>query len=212
MDVLDILARERCTAILRTDLPDVVRPAMRAAIDGGFRVVEFTLNTPNALEHVAHFSQQPGVVVGAGTVMSVADAEAAVEAGARFVVSPVTDPEVIGWCGDHDIVSIPGTYTPTEMQAAVRAGAPICKLFPAPPDGPGYVKFCLGPMPSLRIFPTAGVTLDNAAEFLRAGAFGVGFVGSLFAPDDLRNHAFDAIRRRAADMTSAVRSEREAVR
>ncbi|MCA8941689.1 MAG: bifunctional 4-hydroxy-2-oxoglutarate aldolase/2-dehydro-3-deoxy-phosphogluconate aldolase [Planctomycetes bacterium] len=205
MEVLEMLGRERCTAILRTDLGHAVRPAMRAAIDGGFRIVEFTLTTPEALEHIEHFAGQTDLVVGAGTVLSIEDAEAAVAAGARFLVSPVTDPELIGWCASRDVLAIPGTFTPTEMHRAVRAGAEVCKLFPAPSNGPDYVKLCLGPMPSLRILPTAGVTLENAAAFLRSGAFAVGFVGSLFRPEDLRNGAFDTIRRRAAEMTAAVR-------
>jgi len=202
---LDVLARERCSAILRTDLADAVAPAMRAAVAGGFRVVEFTLNTPGALEHVAAFAADPELLVGAGTVLSVADAAAAHQAGARFLVSPVADADVIAYAVEHDLVAVPGCYTPGEMMAAHRAGAQVIKLFPGPNDGPGFIRACLGPMPFLKIFPTSGVTLDNVAAHLDAGAFGVGFVGTLFEPADLAAGRFDAIEARAAQMVQAVR-------
>lgn len=203
--VLETLRRERCSAILRTSLPDAVRPALDAAILGGFRVVEVTLTTPDALRHIRDLARQPGLLVGAGTVLTAEEARAAADAGARFLVSPITDPTVIQWCFAHDIVSIPGTFTPTEMMAAHRAGADIVKLFPAPPGGADYVKAVLGPLPFLKVFPTAGVTELNAGDFLRAGAFGVGFVGTLFVPDDVKHGRWEAIRARAAAMVSAVR-------
>lgn len=203
-DTLAAFARHRCSAILRTALPAAVRPALQAAIDGGFQLVEVTLTTPQALQHVRWLSQQPGILAGAGTVLTVDEAKAARDAGARFLVSPVTDPEVIGWCREHRVVSVPGTFTPTEMLAAHRAGADVVKLFPLAPGGADYVKAVLGPLPFLKVFPTAGVTAENAASYLRAGAFGVGFVGTLFAPEDLAQGRWDAVRQRAASMVAAV--------
>lgn len=205
---LDFFERERCSAILRTPHADAVAPAMQAAIDGGFRIVEFTLNTPGAHEHITAFAAQPDLLVGAGTVLTVDDAESAREAGARFLVSPVVDERVIRYAAAHELVMIPGCYTPTEMLTAHRAGAPIVKLFPGPGDGPGFVRACKGPLPFLRIFPTSGVTVDNAVAHLEAGAFGVGFVNSLFEPADLAQGNFDAIRDRAAQMVDAVKSAR----
>ena len=203
---LDIFARERCSAILRTPHADAVAPAMQAAVDGGFRAVEFTLNTPNAYDHIAAFAAKPDLLVGAGTVLTVDDAEAAHRAGASFLVSPVVDERVIRYATAHDLVVIPGCYTPTEMLTAHRTGAQIVKLFPGPTDGPGYVRACMGPLPFLKIFPTAGVTADNVVAHLEAGAFGVGFVGTLFDPGDMAAGRFDAIRERAAQMIDAVRS------
>lgn len=204
-DTLARIARERCSAILRTDLSDAVAPAMQAAVDGGFRVVEITLTTPDALEHVAALAGDDRLLVGAGTVLDVEQADAARRAGARFLVSPVCDPEVIRWAGEHEMVVIPGCFTPTEMLTAHRAGAPMVKLFPGPGDGPAYLRACLGPLPFLRIFPTGGVTLTNAAAHLDAGAFGVGFVGSLFDPADVAAQRFERIRERAQAMVTAVR-------
>src|SRR5262249_60037388 len=121
---------------------------------------------------------------------SVDQAKEAMAAGARFLVSPVTDPQVIAFCRQHDLLSIPGTYTPSEMMAAHKAGADVVKLFPGPANGPAYVQACLGPMPFLKIFPTSGVNEDNLGEWLAAGCFGVGFVGTLFVPQDLERGDF----------------------
>jgi Entner-Doudoroff aldolase len=203
--VLAALTEHRCSAILRTDRTAAVRPALAAVTDAGFRVVEVTLTTPDCFDHIGALAEQPGLVVGAGTVLSVEDAKEAMAAGARFLVSPVFDPQVLAFCRQHDLLSIPGTYTPTEMLAAHKAGADLVKLFPGPANGPEFVKACLGPMPFLRIFPTSGVTEQNAADWLRAGCFGVGFTGSLFDPDDLRHGRFEAIRARAERMLATVR-------
>jgi len=209
MHPFERLAEQRCSAILRTPHAAAVRPALAAAIDGGFRVVEVTLNTPGALEAIAHFAAERDLLVGAGTVLDVEQAQRALDAGARFLVSPVTDPTLIGWCAERDVLVLPGAFTPTEMQLAVRSGARIVKLFPAPPGGPDWVRACLGPFPDLRLFPTAGVDEGNARAWLAAGAFGVGFVGSLFVPDDLAAGRFDAVRDRARRMLDAVRSAGE---
>ena len=201
---LAAIERFRCSAILRTQLPHAVLPALQAAVDGGFRVIECTLNTPGALDAIARFAARDELVVGAGTVLSIEDARRAVDAGASFIVSPVFDPAVVHWCRDHDIVSIPGTSTPTEMWNAHREGADILKIFPGPNGGPDWVRAVRGPLPDLRIFPTAGVTEANAADFLAAGAFGVGFVQCLFEPGDLAAGSYKRIEERAARMVQAV--------
>ena len=203
-DTLSFFAEHRCSAILRTPFAEAVAPAMEAAVEGGFRVVEFTLTTPDALEHIADFAARDGLVVGAGTVLEVAQVEAVAEAGASFVVSPVVNEAVIGRARELGLLTIPGCYSPTEMMRAHEAGADLVKLFPGPADGPGFVRACLGPMPFLKIFPTGGVTLENARAHLDAGAFGVGFVTPLFEPDDLQAGRFDAVQARAEKMVAAV--------
>lgn len=204
--VLTALHEHRCSAILRTAIKTAVRPALDAAIAGGFRIVEVTLTTPDAFEHIAALSERQDLVVGAGTVLSVDLAKEALAAGARFIVSPVLDTQVLAFCRQHDLLSIPGTFTPSEMMAAHRAGADLVKLFPAPDNGPAFVRAVLGPMPFLRIFPTAGVAEDNVAQWLAAGSFGLGFVGTLFEPHDLASGNFEAVRARAQRMTAAVRA------
>ena len=192
------IEHERVSAIVRTQSSELAAAAMEAAVAGGFRVVEFTLTTPEALDLVSRFAANPELLVGAGTVLTVAQVRAAKEAGARFVVSPVWDAAVIRKAGELGLVAIPGTLTPTEMLAAHAAGADFVKLFPAPSNVAEYVTALRGPLPQLRIFPTAGVTVENFLDVLRAGAAGVGFVRSLFVPEDMATRNFEAIERRAA--------------
>ena len=187
----------KATAILRTDLESAVTPAMEAAVRGGFRIVEFTLTTPGALEHIEEFSQREGLVVGAGTVLTVEDARAAVERGARFLVSPVMDRAVIREAANLGVAMMPGCHTPTEMLEAHRAGAPLQKLFPGPGMGAATVRAILGPLPFLRIVPTSGVDETNAAAYLEAGAHAIGFVNPLFDPEDVRAGRFGRIEERA---------------
>ena len=205
-EVLRLLGAERCSAILRTHDPGLAREAMAAAVRGGFRVVEITLSFPEATDVIRDLARDPHLLVGAGTVLTPEQAQASVAAGARFLVSPVCDLAVIAWAHRLGVVPIPGTATPTEMWQAHRAGVEVVKLFPAAEKGPDYVRACLGPMPFLRIVPTSGVTEANAAEFLRAGAFAVGFVASLFPAEDLAARAFDRIEARARRMVAAVRA------
>lgn len=205
-EVLDTIGQERCSAILRTDDQGVAREAMNAAVRGGFRVIEFTLTVPGAVELIAEFAAKPGLIVGAGTVIAPEQARAAVDAGARFLVSPIMDPAMIRLSHELGALAIPGTSTPTEMWHAVQAGAEVVKLFPAVEKGPAYVRSCLGPLPGLRIFPTSGATAENALEYLRAGAFGLGFVAPLFDPAELRTGAFDKTEQRARDLLEIVAS------
>lgn len=203
--IVERISASRASAILRARDAEIAGPAMEAAVCGGFRVVEFTLTTPGALERIAEFCRRPDVLVGAGTVLSPADARAAVAAGARFLVSPVLDAEIVALAAELGVAAIPGCSTPTELYLAHRAGAPLQKLFPAPAGGPDFVRAVLAPLPMLRMVPTNGVDQTNAAAYLRAGAIAVGFTRALFAPEWLQHRAFDAIERRAAELLAAVR-------
>lgn len=204
MDTVMEIGRRRASAILRTPDRETARRAMQAAVAGGFRMVEFTLTIPGALDLVGEFAHDERLLVGAGTVLTPDQARAAVRSGARFLVSPVVDPAVIRTAVELDVPCVPGAFTPTEMMAATAAGADIVKLFPAPADVAATVSQLRGPFPELRIFPTAGVTPENFEAVLRAGAFGVGFVASLFSPEDLAAGRFEAIEWRAAEITARL--------
>jgi len=195
--IVEEMGRRRVSAIVRSKDRDTASGAMEAAVAGGFRMIEFTLTTPGALELVEEFSRREDLLVGAGTVLTPSLAKEAVAAGARFLVSPVVDPEVIQEARRLDVASVPGCSTPTEMMAARRAGADIVKIFPAPADVTTFVTQVRGPLPDLKLFPTAGVTEENFQAVLAAGAFGVGFVASLFHPDDMARRRFAAIEERA---------------
>lgn len=204
-DFVKEFTSQRASAILRTYDQEAARHAMNAAVAGGFRIVEFTLSIPGAFQLIEAFTDQANLIVGAGTVLTPDQATRAVEAGAQFLVSPVVDPAVIDAARSLEVAVMPGCSTPSEMLLAHRAGAPLQKLFPETATGPAWVKQTLGPLPFLKIVPTSGVTRDNAAEYLRAGAVAVGFVNALFEPADVAAGNWDAIQARAAAMLRAVR-------
>ncbi len=191
------ISRERLSAIIRTHEREVARKAMQAAVDGGFRIVEFTLTTPGALALIGEFVNNKNLVVGAGTVLTVDQVREAKAAGAHFVVSPICDPEVVAEAGRQNMACIPGGSTPTELEQAHRLGADFVKLFPAPAGGVEFVQAVRGPLPHLRIYPTNGITIENFLDYLRAGCAGVGFTRWLFEPSDLSSGRFDAIQNRA---------------
>lgn len=199
-DIVRSIERHRVSAIIRTHNQKLAAEAMNAAVEGGFRMVEFTLTTPGALTLIAEFAAREGLLVGAGTVLSVKQARESVAAGAKFLVSPIVDPQVIREANDLQIPVIPGTMTPTEMESATRLGADLIKVFPAPFGGVEFVQAILGPLPHLRLFPTGGVTSENFLQYLDAGCAGVGFVRSLFDPAELAQGDFHRIRHRAKDI------------
>ena len=200
------LLERKISAIIRTDNQKIAEQAMQAAVDGGFRVVEFTLTTPGSLNLITQFRENDDLIVGAGTVMSPIIVQEAVEAGAQFLVSPVCSVDVIQEAKKLDVVSIPGTFTATEMENAHRAGADFVKLFPAPENVAEYIRFILAPLPYLKIFPTSGVNLDNMLDVLQAGAAGTGFVRPLFDPEMIRNKNYDGIRQRAEAIVDRLAS------
>jgi 2-dehydro-3-deoxyphosphogluconate aldolase/(4S)-4-hydroxy-2-oxoglutarate aldolase len=202
---VEYFGQQKASAILRTDDTEKAALAMEAAIRGGFKIIEFTLTIPGAIDLIRDFSARESLVVGAGTVVDVDQAQQSAEAGACFLVSPVMDELVIDAAGQLNVAMMPGTHTPTEMLQAHRAGAQLCKLFPCPGDGPVWVRSVLGPMPFLKIVPTNGVDQHNAGEWIAAGAFAAGFVAPLFAPADIAAGHWDAIEERARLCLAAVR-------
>ena len=201
---VELLGREKASAILRTDSQEKAALAMEAAVRGGFRIIEFTLTVPGVLDLVRDFSRREGLVVGTGTVMTEDEAQQSVEAGARFLVSPVVDETVIAAASALGVASMPGTHTPTEMLRAHRAGASLCKLFPAPAGGPEWVRSVLGPMPYLKIVPTNGVDEHNVRDWLDAGAYAAGFVAPLFVAGDIAQGRWAEIEARAARCLAAT--------
>jgi len=205
--VLQKFAEIRACAVLRTATSDDCPKAMQAAIDGGFKICEFTLTTPNCLDHLADFRQKydGDVMIGCGTILSPEDAEKAVDAGSEFIITPVMLPDVIEWCAARNIVCVPGCQTPTELVTAYRHGAPLQKLFPGVAGGPGWVKAVSSAMPFLSINPTSGVDLDNAGDFLRMGAASVGLVAPLFDQEAIAKGDFDQIAKNAEKVMANVR-------
>ena len=205
--VLDKFAQIRACAVLRTPTSEACPKAMQAAIDGGFKIVEFTLTTPDCLEHLSNFrSKYDGdVMVGCGTILTTEDAENAVDAGSEFIITPVMLPDVIEWCKERNIVCVPGCQTPTELVQAYRHGAPLQKLFPGVAGSYNWVKAVSSALPFLSINPTSGVDLDNAGDFLKNGAASVGLVAPLFDQAAIANGDWDAITKNAEKVMANVR-------
>jgi 2-dehydro-3-deoxyphosphogluconate aldolase/(4S)-4-hydroxy-2-oxoglutarate aldolase len=194
----------RVIAIGRRLEPGSIVRVAAALVAGGVRAFEVTLDSPDAIAGIRALAERHAdgsLLVGAGTVLDLAGAATAVRAGARFLVSPHTDVELVHWAADQGLPVFPGALTPSEILAAWRAGASAVKLFPASAVGPSYVREMQGPLAEVPLIPTGGVTADNAAAFLAAGALGVGVGSWLFA-----DGSPDAIRQRAARLINAVES------
>ena len=160
---------------------DVVE-AGRAAVRGGLRVLEITLNTPGALEAIRVLSAEPGLTVGGGTVLTTEGAREVARAGGKFALSPVFDPAVMDEATRLGLLAIPGAATPTEILAAHRHGSPMVKVFPsAALGGPAFLRAVRGPLPDVRLVPTSGPTSETIAEYMSAGAVAVGIGGEVYS-------------------------------
>jgi 2-dehydro-3-deoxyphosphogluconate aldolase/(4S)-4-hydroxy-2-oxoglutarate aldolase len=171
----EFLYQERVVVILREKNADVVRKKAYAAHEGGLRIQEVTWTTPSAAELISEFSRRKIGTIGAGTILTVAEAKKAVAAGALFLVSPIFTPAVNAWCKKNKIVYIPGCATPNEIHAAWAAGCRPIKVFPVPDfGGSAYIKHLLAPLPFLELLPTGGLGVDDVKPYLDAGSRAVG--------------------------------------
>jgi 2-dehydro-3-deoxyphosphogluconate aldolase/(4S)-4-hydroxy-2-oxoglutarate aldolase len=209
--VLQTLMDNGLIAVVRSNDSKPLLRALHAVLDGGVSIVEVTLTVPNALQVIAEAKREFGarVLLGAGTVLEVETARAAVEAGASFVVSPVVVPEVISDCVMREVPVIPGAFTPTEIVTAWNAGADIVKVFPAGNLGPEFFKAMKGPLPHIRLMPTGGVDQKNALAFLEAGAVCLGIGTQLVDPKLVAAGDTDALRDRAAQFAAIVKKYRK---
>ena len=171
-------------AVVRIQDPERLLRSVEAFVAGGVRAIEITLTVPDAIGMIgrvrAHFGGD--VVLGVGSVVDAATVASAVAAGARYVVTPVLRPGIVAAAHAAGAAAMAGAMTPTECQAAHEAGADIVKVFPADIVGMPFFRAVLAPLPHLQLMPTGGVTLDNAGEWLRAGAVAVGVGSALSDP------------------------------
>jgi 2-dehydro-3-deoxyphosphogluconate aldolase / (4S)-4-hydroxy-2-oxoglutarate aldolase len=206
MTSLEQILRYKIVAILRGCPPERVMDIVAALADGGVRLLEITLNSPGALDLIRRVGGTMGdrLLVGAGTVLTPAEAELAIDAGAKFILSPSLDVETIQVTKELGAVSIPGAFTATEILMAWRNGADIVKVFPAS-VGASYLKDIRGPLPQIRLMPTGGVNLNNIREFRAAGAVAYG-IGSALVPavQETTVEALKALRQRAAEYIKAL--------
>jgi 2-dehydro-3-deoxyphosphogluconate aldolase/(4S)-4-hydroxy-2-oxoglutarate aldolase len=194
--VIEAINAQRALAIVRLESTGDAVTACRLLGEAGMRAVEISLAQPNATAAIAEAADElSGITfLGAGTVRTVADAAAAVDAGAEFLVSPGLDLAVAAWAQERDVLYLPGALTPTEVETAAR-WSPLVKLFPAGTLGPRYVRDLRAPFPDVALVPTGGVDLENARAYLEAGAAAVAIGSalvnqhSLAAPGELTQAA-----------------------
>ncbi len=176
MTTLNQILQNKIVAILRGFKKEDVLKIATALHEGGIRLIEITLNSDDALDLIKDLSikLENKMLVGAGTVLTVKDARKAIDAGAKFLISPNTNLEVIKTAKENSVVSIPGAYTPTEIFTAYEHGADLIKIFPA--QKPEYIKSILAPLNQILVMPTGGIDLKNIEAFKKAGAsaFGIG--------------------------------------
>ena len=204
------IERERVVAVIRLDDPDKLRSVIEALAEGGVRVIEVTMTVPRAIELIAQVagSAHDDVMIGAGTVLDAATARQAIDAGARFVVSPVFRREVLAACHERGVPAMPGCFTPTEILDAWDAGADIVKVFPSTALGPTFIKDVRAPLPQVKLMPTGGVSIDNAADWLRAGAVAVGIGSALVDAAAVKAGDFASLTRRAEQIMASVNEVR----
>jgi 2-dehydro-3-deoxyphosphogluconate aldolase/(4S)-4-hydroxy-2-oxoglutarate aldolase len=197
-------------AIVRLDSADRLGQVARAIKAGGADVIEFTMTTPGALDIIAASTQEFGdeVLLGAGTVLDAETARAAILAGARFIVSPTLNAATVELCHRYSVIAVPGTLTPTEILTAWEWGADLVKVFPASAGGPAYIKAVLAPLPQVRLVPTGGVNVQNAVDYIRAGAAAVAVGGSLVNKKFIVAGDFNALTETARGLVAAVRQAR----
>ena len=203
---------EQCgvVAVIRLQDPDRLRGVIDALGAGGVRALEVTMTVPRAIQLIDAIA--PGLpaefVIGAGTILDPETARAAILAGARFVVGPVFNRAVVDLCHRYDVAVMPGCFTPTEILQAWDAGADVVKVFPATALGPSYFKDIRGPLPQLKLMPTGGVSLENAGDWIAAGAVAIGAGTSLIDAAAVAAGNYAAITERAARFVEAVRAAR----
>lgn len=183
--VLQELHRTGLIPVLRASSVNQAIALASAIANGGVKVLEVTMTVPGAMHVIRRLvEERPDILIGAGTVLDPETARACILEGARFVVSPALNPRTIELCQRYSVAVLPGALTPTEVLTAWQAGADVIKVFPAGAmGGANYLRSLAGPFPHIRIVPTGGVSLANAADFLRAGAFALGVGTDLVNPN-----------------------------
>lgn len=211
LQTLRTIEESGAVLIVRLADAEIAERVVNAAVEGGFRAVEITLSTPGAVDLIRRLAGQyaaEGIAVGAGTVMDGHAAYESIRAGARFLVSPQLNPEMIRVANRYQIPTISGAFTPTELVESAEAGADILKLFPTEGAGIPYAKAVLAPLAHLPIMPAGGVTTENVADWFAAGVTAVG-VGSAVTKAWQPAGDYTRVTAAARDFLDAVRAARQ---
>lgn len=177
---IELFKKHRVSTIVRTTDFDHAYNIIKGSYLGGIKFIEITLTCPNPYELIKKIVKDfPELEVGAGTVMTLKEAQDSIKAGATYLVSPIADTELVKWSKKNDILCIAGGVTPTEMYALKQAGAELIKFFPATISGYEYIKFVKNPFPEIEVLATGGIDLSNIDKFIEAGVVGCGVTAEL---------------------------------
>ena len=209
-DTVAAIQRLGVVAVIRMKDADKLRAVVDAIAEGGVRAIEVTMSVPGAVGLIAKLAGTlpADILLGAGTVTDAQTARAVIDAGARYVVSPVFRREVIAACHERDVAVAPGCFTPTEILDAHDYGADIIKVFPATALGPQFIKDVRAPLPQVRLMPTGGVSLDNAGDWIRAGAVAVGVGSALLDTKAIEDGRLEVLTANARRIVASVASAR----
>jgi 2-dehydro-3-deoxyphosphogluconate aldolase / (4S)-4-hydroxy-2-oxoglutarate aldolase len=209
-DAVAEVERLGVVAIIRLPDPAALRSVVDALIEGGVRALEVTMTVPRAIELIREIAPTlpDDFLFGAGTLVDADTVHRAVDAGAQFIVSPVFRPAVVKAAHEDGVPVMPGCFTPTEILDAWDMGADLIKVFPATSVGPGYLKDIRGPLPHVKLMPTGGVSIDNAGEWLRAGAVAVGVGSALVDTKAIAAKQFNVITDNAKRIVANVAAAR----
>src|SRR5262245_29270703 len=208
--IIEQLLNPGVVAVVRAKRADQAVPLAEALVAGGIIAVEITMTTPNAIAAIKEASSKLGTraLIGVGTVLDENTCQAAIDAGAQFVVSPICRRELIPIAQKAGKPIMLGSYTPTEAQLAHEAGSDFIKIFPADGLGPNYIKALRAPLPHLKIVPTGGVDLKTIGDFLRASCVAVGASSSLISKDMLETDDWPTLTSVAAKFVKAAKAAR----
>lgn len=215
--VIRIIEEEKAIAILRGGQGKDALNLAEALLAGGIKLMELTFDQKDedarkkTVIDIAMLNEALGdkMLFGAGTVTSKEMVRLAYSAGARFIISPDTNPDVIRLTRELGLVSIPGAFTATEVMTAYRAGADFVKLFPADLGGPAYIKALKAPLSQVKLLAVGGVKVENVTDYLKAGAVGAGLGSCLFTPAQIRNGEWETITENARRLKQALGKESE---
>ncbi len=209
-DVLTAIHQAGVIAVLRAPTSEAAVAAAEALIAGGVTAIEVTYSTPGAAPAIARIAQDfPEAIVGAGTLRRRPQVTEAAAAGARFLVSPGTVPDLVQAMLDTGVTTFSGALTPSEVMNAADLDVDAVKVFPGSLVGPGYLRALRGPFPELRLIPTGGVSADNVGDWLDAGAFAVGAGSELCSTADMTAGDWSGITAKAKRFTRALAAARE---
>ena len=181
-EVIEKIREVGIIPVIRTDSAEKAQTVIKALIAGSIDVLEVTMTIPNAVELITRLTGEyrNAAVIGAGTVLDKQTAEKCIEAGAKFIVSPILDLETVSFCNRSEIAALPGALTPTEIYSAQKAGADLIKIFPiSAMGGVSYLKAVKTIFPQIEFVPTGGINLENAADYIKSRAFAIGIGGEL---------------------------------